>query len=1266
MSTNGIARPLAILGGPPAFRSSNPVPQILPSGYGNLGEHGAVDAILGNEPSPGSKLLANRQRYIAKSLSGSTPNHRSKLQNRLAEVLGVDTATTSVICLSKGTHTIRGALKALLPGNGPKTRDEVILPATTVPSTAEAVIMEGFKPVIVDVDPHSWMLSPEAAEKYISDKTAAIITVDWLGTHCDLYPFRQLANKYGIKLISDSAQSFGAGHSKPFDLADATIYSTGFPKVFHTGAGGILIIPKSLTHYLENDPTGFLRHEMMFETHAYIGLRGLDRLQETLEARAKMGHMYRRLLRDVPGIRFQHISPKSGATHYQLSVIIEAKEFGLDAKTLCEALRAENILCSVERMQCLGHVTRLYPVSKIGDLPVSRWLNANSVTLPIFEGFSPELCETICTIIKNIHEQSDDVMSRKTGIVFAPQASEQAVVIDIASKYRDCLIVPILDEDTFAGGKHGRVPSTILVPQRYLAENKISIDELHRRFLLKRQWDLGDEVVGELVVDALNGGIVFLAPRGLGYSESADKSVLLEESGSSAHVALVLKRDGQAVVNKSCSGYGIDGNGTPWLRRQKRFLEASIAVKETNLFVKPLWFKEDGDTISISLPYLPSHSLAEMAFAGIGSPALLTILGRLLGDMAADVWPKGLANAPANFIEQAHFDRMRRRVTIARAQVPELDRIANFESITLNGRKLLGFEVVLKALSCHPIVTAIGPRKLSEIHGDLNIHNILCQLDPHAKQPVRLIDPRGVPLLDENDTTKAFELGDYVYDLSKLKFSLSGFAEIRKGLYTLQREDEDGSYELLIGIHPGSTTMVGADRDFITMLSSDARMKQWVEAVEPSGAQSLELRVLLGEAAHFVADSACALGRDKTEEVLPLFLMGLEKLNNVLERLQKEGGGYVERLMLDADAVAGGPNYGAKMIQSALLTMGSPNASWAWDVLEVLVKSESAVAARKLLSDVVGKYLPKGTGVYVSTDPAAAVNFPCVLIHPSDGVRGQTFAVASSVRRTSAFLRDNGVSRQKIDELRTVTISSTGASTHSQFTARDNDRLLSPGTWGVSPLELILLQLNQLSFHRPGRWIVNNDSFFVLSQSLCAGGDGICLLTSERPTTALSSVCFPSTEKINGHALTNGFRNKGSDESDERLTGVTSAIFIPNSLAQTLVHNEKDYAARISPVLVDLVLPHVMKRSAWIHLCHAQGFGFNSDLAWDHAQRIIDKYPKVELVDGGDEMKLFHFGSDSEYTKLVDGAASDPLLNSLAYLPSAAAWVHSRLSSVSQ
>lgn len=179
-------RQLAVLGGPSAFPSGNPVPLISPKGFCPTGDWSAVDAILANEASDDSKAHASHQRFVSKLLPGvglAGLGHRLLLQQRIGEFLKLDSANTSVICVTSGTNALRALLKAVRGFNGADdSRNEVIVPSLTVGATAEAVIDEGFTPVLVDVDRKSWMISPEATARCISDKTAAIITVDWLGS----------------------------------------------------------------------------------------------------------------------------------------------------------------------------------------------------------------------------------------------------------------------------------------------------------------------------------------------------------------------------------------------------------------------------------------------------------------------------------------------------------------------------------------------------------------------------------------------------------------------------------------------------------------------------------------------------------------------------------------------------------------------------------------------------------------------------------------------------------------------------------------------------------------------------------------------------------------------------------------------------------------------------------------------------------------------------------------------------------------------------
>lgn len=147
-----------------------------------------VDAILGNEPNEESKSRASQQRFVAKILpgveEGAGVSFRTQLQNRIGDFLGLNPDKSSVFCVTSGTNAIRAVLGAFraMQRQDKTQKNEVIIPQTTVGATVESVIAMGFAPVFVAVDPNTWLLDLMATERAISEKTAAIMTVDWLGT----------------------------------------------------------------------------------------------------------------------------------------------------------------------------------------------------------------------------------------------------------------------------------------------------------------------------------------------------------------------------------------------------------------------------------------------------------------------------------------------------------------------------------------------------------------------------------------------------------------------------------------------------------------------------------------------------------------------------------------------------------------------------------------------------------------------------------------------------------------------------------------------------------------------------------------------------------------------------------------------------------------------------------------------------------------------------------------------------------------------------
>jgi dTDP-4-amino-4,6-dideoxygalactose transaminase len=128
--------------------------------------------------------------------------HVTKFEESIAAYLGVNHA----VGLASGTDALVIAMRALNIGVG----DEVIIPAYTFFATAGTVMAVGATPVFVDIDPQSYLMDVSRIKAAVTSKTKAIIPVHLYGHPAEMKPILAIAREYGLKVIEDNAQGFGA------------------------------------------------------------------------------------------------------------------------------------------------------------------------------------------------------------------------------------------------------------------------------------------------------------------------------------------------------------------------------------------------------------------------------------------------------------------------------------------------------------------------------------------------------------------------------------------------------------------------------------------------------------------------------------------------------------------------------------------------------------------------------------------------------------------------------------------------------------------------------------------------------------------------------------------------------------------------------------------------------------------------------------------------------------------------------------------------
>lgn len=144
----------------------------------------------------------------------------TELEEKLASFAG----TRHCITCANGTDALQIAQMAFGVGPG----DEVITPGFTYIATAETVAVLGAKPVYVDIDPKTYNLDPEKLEAAITPSTKAIIPVSLYGQCADFDAINAIANKHGIPVIEDAAQSFGATYKGMRSCNLSTVATTSF------------------------------------------------------------------------------------------------------------------------------------------------------------------------------------------------------------------------------------------------------------------------------------------------------------------------------------------------------------------------------------------------------------------------------------------------------------------------------------------------------------------------------------------------------------------------------------------------------------------------------------------------------------------------------------------------------------------------------------------------------------------------------------------------------------------------------------------------------------------------------------------------------------------------------------------------------------------------------------------------------------------------------------------------------------------------------
>ncbi|KGG84894.1 MULTISPECIES: DegT/DnrJ/EryC1/StrS family aminotransferase [Comamonas] len=253
----------------------------------------------------------------------------------LEEKLAAYTGAKHCITVANGTDALQIAQMALGVGLG----DEVITPGFTYIATAETAALLGAKPVYVDVDPRTCNLDPALLEAAITARTKAIIPVSLYGQCADFDAINDIAARYGIHVIEDAAQSFGASYRGRKSCNLTTIACASFfpskPLGCYGDGGAIFTsddelakIIRQIARHGQDQRYHHLRvgvNSRLDTIQAAILLQKLAVLDEEIGMRQQVAKSYTNFLEDA-AITLPHVEDGNISAYAQYTLQLEGRE----------------------------------------------------------------------------------------------------------------------------------------------------------------------------------------------------------------------------------------------------------------------------------------------------------------------------------------------------------------------------------------------------------------------------------------------------------------------------------------------------------------------------------------------------------------------------------------------------------------------------------------------------------------------------------------------------------------------------------------------------------------------------------------------------------------------------------------------------------------------------------------------------------------------------------------------------------------------------
>jgi perosamine synthetase len=299
-------------------------------------------------------LDGNEKKYLIECIDSGWISSEgpfvAEFEKKFAERVGRKHA----VAVSNGTCALDLAVEALDIGPG----DEVILPTFTIISCITQIIRAGATPILVDVELDTWNMDVSQIEAKITSRTKAIMVVHIYGLPVDMNPVLEIAERHGLRVIEDAAESHGQNYmGRPCgSFGDISTFSFYPNKHITTGEGGMVVTDDDdlaeTCRELRNlcfKPEQRFRHDRLgwnmrlTNLQAAVGLAQLEQLDRFITIKREMGRLYTELLCHCDNLQLPPSETSYAENHYWVFGLVLDPSLGLSALQVMDRLRESGI-----------------------------------------------------------------------------------------------------------------------------------------------------------------------------------------------------------------------------------------------------------------------------------------------------------------------------------------------------------------------------------------------------------------------------------------------------------------------------------------------------------------------------------------------------------------------------------------------------------------------------------------------------------------------------------------------------------------------------------------------------------------------------------------------------------------------------------------------------------------------------------------------------------------------------------------------------------